>query len=103
MNYNQILVNSRCWCIASLFLALGSVSAYADATYQRTKDGKTLIWNNYPEANEAADWSGKRDSDRYATGPGTLTWLRKTLVLKTGSNIAADKYIVVARYKGTMV
>jgi hypothetical protein len=29
--------------------------------YQRTKDGKTLVWNNYPSKQDVVSWSGKRD------------------------------------------
>src|SRR5438105_5819909 len=46
------------------------------ARYQRTRDGKTLVWNNLRGVADEATWSGARDSDRYATGEGTLTWYR---------------------------
>jgi hypothetical protein len=42
--------------------------------YQRTKDGKTTVWNAYPKPGDAATWFGDRDSDGYASGVGTLTW-----------------------------
>jgi hypothetical protein len=55
-----------------LFLTAGAVSAQGD--YQRTKDGKTLVWNDEPKPGDAAVWSGDRDAEGYATGAGTLVW-----------------------------
>ncbi|HJT80344.1 MAG TPA: hypothetical protein VJ719_04025 [Chthoniobacterales bacterium] len=49
-------------------------SASADGVYQRTKDEKTLVWNDNPKPGDVATWSGKRDRDGYAVGFGTLTW-----------------------------
>lgn len=45
-------------------------------TYQHTKDGKTIVWNDNPKPGDLAAWSGDRDRDGYATGFGTLTWYR---------------------------
>lgn len=50
------------------------VGASADGTYQRTKDGRTIVWNDNPKPGDAATWTGKRDRDGYASGFGTLTW-----------------------------
>src|SRR4030095_15954790 len=44
--------------------------------YQRTNDGRTYVWNNYPTAGDSASWSGATDSQGYATGYGTLTWYK---------------------------
>jgi len=57
--------------------------------YQRTKDGRTYVWNNYPTPGDGASWSGATDSHGYATGYGTLTWYKN-------GNWAS-------RYYGTMV
>ena len=55
-------------------MAVSVTAASADGVYQRTKDGKTLVWNDDPKPGDAATWSGKRDRDGYAVGFGTLTW-----------------------------
>lgn len=78
-------------------------SAYGDGAYQRTKDGKTLVWNNHPLPGDAATWSGRRDADRYATGNGTLTWYSTEQKILTGSNIPMAKHIAASRYSGEMV
>jgi hypothetical protein len=78
--------------------------AFADGDYQRTDDRrKTLVWNNNPQPGDAATWSGGRDSESYAEGQGTLTWLRTQKQFQTGSNIAGSKKIPISRYTGIMV
>ncbi|MBA2586345.1 MAG: hypothetical protein H0U99_07660, partial [Chthoniobacterales bacterium] len=72
-------------------------------SYQRTKDGKTLVWNDHPKPGDAATWSGTRDANGYATGHGTLTWFAAKKVFMTGSNIPSARYAPVARYSGKMV
>jgi hypothetical protein len=77
--------------------------AFGDGAYQRTDDRrKTLVWNNDPEPGDAAEWTGKRDSEGYAEGPGTLTWFRTQKAFATGSNIAGDRKVPISRYTGTM-
>lgn len=66
-------VNMRFLFVFSALLLFAS-SASADGLYQRTKDKKTLVWNNYPEPGETVTWSGGRDKDGYASGEGTITW-----------------------------
>jgi hypothetical protein len=90
--------------LAVLFgLILVSV-AYADGTYQRTEDRKkTLVWNNDPQPGDIAAWSGDRDADGYATGPGTLQWFRAQRGFMTGSNIPARKRTPISSYSGTML
>lgn len=73
-----------------LLLALPSVALGAGGTYQRTKDGSTIVWNDYPKPGETADWSGERDREGYATGFGTLSWY-------------TAKGAEYARYYGNMV
>ena len=89
--------------LAVSFSLVFIAGAFAEGNYQRTKDGKTTVWNNDPSPNDVANWSGKRDSNGYATGYGTLTWMTRIRGFSTGSNIAAEKYSKVASYTGTMV
>ncbi len=84
-------------------LVLFATDAYGDGRYHRTKDGKTLVWNNNPRPGDAATWSGGRDSDGYATGQGTVTWFTMTPKFTTGSNIPKDRYIELTRYTGKML
>ena len=79
-------------------------SAYGRAGYLRTKDGKTLVWNNDLKSGEEVTWSGGRDAKGYATGAGTLTWYRVTRTFMTGSNIPSGKgpSTVTSRYSGKM-
>jgi hypothetical protein len=87
----------------ALSLSLVCVTgAYAEGKYQRTKDGKTMVWNNDPTPNDVAIWSGKRDANGYATGNGTLTWMTRIRAFSTGSNIAGERLSKVASYTGTM-
>ncbi len=86
---------------AALLLLVNSV--YAGPGYQRTRDGKTLVWNNRPRPGDAVTWSGKRDADGYATGHGTLTWFIGKRAVVTGSRVPVNKYREVSRYSGNMV
>jgi hypothetical protein len=69
--------------------------ARGEGTYQRTRNGRTLVWNNHPKPGDKATWSGGRDRERYAHGFGTLIWYTK----ETGS----AKPALYARYWGRMV
>jgi hypothetical protein len=84
-------------------LAVFANFAFGGGTYQRTKDGKTIVWNNDPEAADAANWWGDRDRDGYATGFGTLTWYKAQKQIGTGPKGRSVKYTVYARYFGNMV
>ena len=64
--------------------------AFGQGDYQRTKDGRTTVWNAEPKPGDSAVWSGDRDAEGYATGPGTLVWYQ-----------AGGK--VYGRYFGNMV
>ena len=95
--------------IQSLFVCgalvlFGSI-AYAAGSYQRTRDGQTLVWMDVPERGEEATWSGKRDKDGFATGSGVLTWYKAQPSIVTGSNILDTRryLILINRYSGTMV
>jgi ketosteroid isomerase-like protein len=95
--------------IRSLFvcgaLVLFESIAYAAGSYQRTRDGQTLVWRDVPERGEEATWSGKRDKDGFATGSGVLTWYKVEPSIVTGSNIPdTRRYMILTNhYSGTMV
>lgn len=74
----------------ALLLALASVAPGAGGTYQHTKDGNTIVWNDHPKPGDTAHWSGKRDREGYAIGFGALTWY----------TVKGAEY---ARYFGNMV
>jgi hypothetical protein len=86
-------------------LQLFANSANCGGTYQRTKDGRTFIWNDLPRRGETASWAGPRDAQGYATGYGTLTWFKSEHVIVTGSNILAPARSndILTRYTGRMV
>jgi hypothetical protein len=93
---------ARCLVVCSGLLLLVQV-AYG-GVYQRTKDGKTLVWNNYPTQGDVVSWSGKRDANGFATGTGTLTWYRVDPTFLTGSLLPSKgPAVVVTRYSGEMV
>ncbi len=89
----------------SIAVLIFAGQAFGAGAYQRTDDRKkTLVWNNDPKPGDAAEWSGKRDPEGYADGPGTLTWLQpqKQSLFSTGSNITGTKKVPVSRLTGTM-
>src|SRR6266446_704465 len=97
-------MNIRSLFVCSAVLLFASV-AYGAGSYQRTRDGKTLVWNDSPKRGEEATWSGKRDKNGFAAGSGTLTWYKVEPTIVTGSNIPdARRYaVVINRYSGKMV
>ena len=95
-------MTARCIFVCSVLLLLAN-AAYG-ARYQRTQDGKTLVWNNLRGVAQHATWSGGRDSAGYATGEGTLTWYRGELKVATDpSKPLKEGSVVVSRYTGKMV
>ena len=64
---------TRWLCIFSLYLFAVGI-AFGEGTYQRTKDGKTIVWNDDPKPGDTSTWSGDRDAEGYANRIGTLTW-----------------------------
>jgi hypothetical protein len=77
---------------------------YGGGAYQRTKDGKTIVWNNNPKPGDEVTWSGKRDSNGYAVGLGTLTWYDGNPTAVTGSNIPfRRRTFLISRNTGNMV
>ena len=97
-------MNIRSLFVCSALLLFASV-AYGAGSYQRTRDGKTLVWNDSPKRGEEATWSGKRDKNGFAAGSGTLTWYEVQPTIVTGSNIpnARRHVVVISRYSGKMV
>jgi hypothetical protein len=85
------------WLFLGSALLVFANLAFGDGTYQRTKNGKTLVWNNDPKPGDEAIWSGDRDRQGYASGFGTLTWY--TAQQEPGS----AKSALYARYWGKMV
>jgi hypothetical protein len=89
---------------ALLLLLILAKGALADGAYQRTEDHKkTFVWNNNPKPDDTATWSGGRDAEGYATGPGTLQWFRRDRSFTTGSNVFSPKKTLISSYSGTMV
>jgi hypothetical protein len=80
----------------TILLGAGPLRA-ADGTYQRTKDGKTLVWNADPNPGDLATWSGDRDKDGYAAGFGTLNWYSRK------ANGPEVKQTLYASYFGNML
>jgi ketosteroid isomerase-like protein len=97
-------MNIRSLFVCGALLLFASV-AYGAGSYQRTRDGQALVWNDSPEAGEEATWSGKRDQNGFATGPGILTWYKVEPTIVTGSNILDTRRygVVISRYSGEMV
>jgi ketosteroid isomerase-like protein len=98
------LVNFRSLFVCGVLILLASV-VYGAGSYQRTRDGRTLVWRDVPARGDEATWSGKRDKDGYATGSGVLTWYKVQPTIVTGSNILDTRRYVsmINHYSGTMV
>jgi hypothetical protein len=84
-------------CGALLLVIAGA--AFGDGTYQRTRDGKTMIWNDRVRPDDEASWSGDRDRNGYATGFGTLTWYTTEHKGESGS----ARSVIDVRYWGNML
>lgn len=97
------VVNPRWFFVCSLLLLFANGAQAAGGRYQLTKDGKTLVWNNRPRAEDAASWSGDRDAKGYATGHGTLTWYLTERKFVTGAILPTTKHAPVTSYSGKMV
>jgi hypothetical protein len=80
-------------------LLLSASGVFADGEYQRTKNGKTIVWNNDPKPGDEASWSGDRDRNGYATGFGTLTWYTTEHKGEGGS----ARSVIDGRYWGNML
>ena len=86
-----------------MLVLLGS-AVYGAGSYQRTRDGRTIVWKDSPARGEEATWSGKRDKNGYATGSGVLTWYKAEPRIVTGSNILNNRRyaVMINHYAGTM-
>jgi hypothetical protein len=87
-------VSGRLLFVCGTLLVLAEI-ARGDGTYQRTKNGRALVWNDHPKAGDAATWSGGRDRDGFGRGFGTLTWYVKE------PGITRPQFY--ARYWGNMI
>jgi len=97
-------VNTRLLFASSALLAVLITGTAFAGRYQRTKDGKTRVWNEHPKSGDSVTWSGARDAKGYASGYGTLTWFTPQRAMLTGSNIARERhYVVSSQVSGTMV
>ena len=81
--------------VSGATLLLFANVALGEGTYQRTKNGRTLVWNNHPKFGDEATWSGSRDRAGYARGFGTLIWYTKQSLFARPTPYA--------RYWGNMV
>jgi hypothetical protein len=88
-------VTGRLFLVCGTILVLSAELALGEGRYQTTRDGKTLVWNNYPKPGDVAAWSGDRDREGYARGFGRLVWYTK--------EPGVDKPELYARYWGRMV
>jgi len=79
--------------VCGTFLLLLGI-ARGEGNYQRTRNEKTLIWNQNPKAGDEATWSGRRDGNGFARGFGTLDWYTK--------EAGFEKPQLFARYWGNM-
>jgi hypothetical protein len=95
-------MNARWLFVYSALLVLFANGAFADeGTYERTKDGKTLVWNSYPLEGETVEWTGDRDKEGYASGYGTVTWYK---LVRSGYTFDKGKHRALSgRYSGKMV
>ena len=100
----MISVNIRSLFVCGALILFASV-VYGAGSYQRTRDGQTLVWRDSPARGDEATWSGKRDKDGFATGSGVLTWYKVEPTIVTGSNILDTRRyaILINHYSGTMV
>jgi ketosteroid isomerase-like protein len=91
-------MNIRSLLVCGALLLFASIT-YGAGSYQHTRDGQTIVWRDSPARGDEATWSGMRDKDGFATGPGILTWQ------KVESNILDNRRyaIIITHYSGTMV
>src|SRR5438094_7765586 len=96
--------NIRSLFVCSALLLFARV-AYGAGSYQPTRDGKALVWNDSPKGGEEVTWSGRRDKNGFAAGSGTLTWYQVEPTIVTGSNIPDTRRyaVVISRCSGKMV
>jgi hypothetical protein len=87
-------VITRLFCICTLLLLRLVGAAFAEGTYQHTKDGKTIVWNDDPKPGDTATWVGDRDAEGYAIKAGTLTWYnaRGTVYAHFRGNMVRGKF-----------
>lgn len=92
----------RLFVYGGLLALLITGTAFA-GRYQRTKDGRTRVWNENPKPGDSVTWSGARDAKGYGTGYGTVTWFRPQNEVETGSHIARERHYIVSRRESGMM
>jgi ketosteroid isomerase-like protein len=96
-------MNIRSLLVCGALLLFASV-VYSAGSYQRTRDGQTLVWKDAPERGDEATWSGKRDKDGFATGSGVLTWYKFEPIVTDSNILDTRRYVIlINHYSGTMV
>lgn len=103
MNYRSLFVSIFTVVLSALLFFFANGALAESGAYQRTKDGKAVVWNNHPLPGDMAAWFGDRDEDGYATGYGTLVWYATEKKVVTGSNLPMAKQVPGSRYSGMMV
>src|SRR6266571_2609463 len=80
--------------VCGVLLSILAGAAFGAGEYQRTKDGKTIVWNDDPKPGDAAKWWGDRDKDGYASRVGELTWYTAegTLYARYYGNMVRGKF-----------
>jgi len=97
-NIELSAVITRSLFVCGALLVFANV-AFGDGTYQRTKNGRTIVWNNHPKPGDEATWWGGRDREGYAHGFGAVTWYSAQHERETSS----AKPALYASYWGNMV
>src|SRR4051794_12466261 len=87
-----------------LFLCFSGNKVQASGTFQRTRDGKAIVWNTDQQPGDEAEWSGGADERGYAKGAGTIIWYKLDRVI-TGTSIPTERghSTMIATYSGKMV
>jgi hypothetical protein len=112
MTPRQRHVKAVCGAVIICLGLLGLAKGAAAGIYQHATDGQTFVWNSYPDPDDSVSWSGRRDSQRYATGPGTLTWFKRgvfnsrytgTMFRGRWNGIVTNEDADGKKYRGTFV
>src|SRR3954451_21935345 len=102
MKSDRLLFSARV--LLLLFLCFSANGVQASGTFQRTRDGKAIVWNTDQQPGDEAEWSGDADERGYAKGAGTIIWYKLDRVI-TGSSIPTERghSTMIATYSGKMV
>ena len=83
--------------LAVLVLLLAAGPAYAAGSWLTTGEGANVL-DPHPQAGDSASWSGAKDAENYATGPGVLQFFfNDTLTATlTGTGYTPGKIVATA-------